>query len=489
MKVDFLNTPDERSIRRSTALLAAIFTLFVGVLAAIGAHASYTSASHGSTVLGDFGQIPVISDIRKLVLGDTANANPDKSPDGRLNIMLFGIGGAGHDGSQLTDTIILASIDTTAKRVGLLSIPRDTAYPLGGTRFQKINAVNAYAESSHPNEGAIVAAQDIGKLLGVRIDHVIKIDFQGFEKFINALGGIDIEVERDFVDPKYPTINDLWQTVSFRKGQQHMTGAQALIYVRSRHGSNGEGSDFARSRRQQLVMNAVRDKLLSLGTLGNPKKIAELWGLVAGHIQTDLTAWDFVSLAPLASSIDREHIVNHVLTDDVDGELVAGNIEGAGYMLFPKKPDWSDIRSLAQNPFETKEERASQERPSELIRLEIKNGTTRTGFAAQAAASLKRNGYVVTATGNALQRGYERSVIFDLTGGKKPAELARLKKTLNASISSVSPTTLSTTSSHRIVYSDGLTAEPITASSSEFLIILGESSLGLFDQYASQTTP
>lgn len=489
MKVDFLNTQHERNGRRTTATLAVVFTLFVGILASIGASASYRAATHGTSVLGEIGNLPVIADIRKLVLGDPANAGPDNTPDGRMNIMLFGIGGAGHEGSQLTDTIILASVDMNGNRVGMLSIPRDMAYPLGGAHFQKINAVNAYAEQENPGGGAKDAAKAIGKLLGVRIDHVVKIDFQGFEKFVDALGGVDVDVERSFTDPQYPAPDDAWQTVSFKKGPQHMDGAQALIYVRSRHGSNGEGSDFARSRRQQIVIAAVREKLLSLGTLANPQKIAELWGVVSSHVQTDLSAWDFVKLAPLASRFDRNAIVSRVFTDDANGELYPANIEGAGYMLFPKKPDWSQIRELAQNPFETNEEMAAKDRPTEEVRVEIKNGTTRTGFAGQVAAALTKNGYVVTGTGNAIQRGYERTVIFDLTGGKKATELARLKKALDANVSSVLPAWLSDPSAQRVVYAEGMTAEPLTATSSEFLIILGESSLGFVDAYAGQATP
>lgn len=483
MKVDFLEGSQERDARRTTVIIAAVFTLVVGMIAAVGASASYRSASRGTSVFGEVSNLPVIADIRKLVLGDDASAqDPTSTPDGRLNIMLFGIGGAGHDGSQLTDTIMLASIDLKEEKVGLLSIPRDMAYPLGGTRFEKINAVNAYAEQEHPGQGATYAAKDIGKLLGVRIDHVVRIDFAGFEKFIDALGGIDIDIERAFVDTQYPTADDRWQTVSFKKGPQHLDGTHALMYARSRHGSNGEGGDFARAHRQQLVLTAVRDKLLSLGVLANPTKLAELWGVVSSHVQTDFSPWDAVKLSPLVTRINKDKIVNRVLSNDpTSGELIDTNLEGLGYMLFPRKPDWSEIRAIAANPFQTKEQAEAHERPTSVISVEIKNGTVRTGFAAQVSETLKQKGYTVTATGNAAQRGYEKTVIFDLTGGKKPEELARLKKLLDANVSSVLPAWLSGSTTQRVVYSEGMTAEPIAAASSEFLIILGESSLGLIN--------
>ncbi|MFH1078233.1 MAG: LCP family protein [Patescibacteria group bacterium] len=477
VKVDFLDTQHDKAARRMTVTIAVCFALFVAVLSAVGAGASYRSANRGTNIFMEIGNLPVISDIRRLVIGEGANAqDPTSTPDGRMNVMIFGVGGGTHNGSQLTDTIILMSVDLKGDRVGMLSIPRDLAYPLGGTQFQKINAVNAYAEQAHPGEGAQIAAKDIGKLLGVRIDHVVKIDFTGFEKFIDALGGLDIDVQRSFVDNTYPTDDEQWQTVEFTKGQQHMDGKRALIYVRSRHGTGGEGSDFARSARQQQVIAAVREKLLSAGTLLNPGKIADLWGVVSSNLQSDLSVWDMVKLAPLATRIDSSSMVTHVLTQE---ELNPANVDGS-YMLFPKKPDWSDIRTLAQNPFETKAEMEAKARPTEPVVVEVRNGTMHTGFAAGVGDILKRYGYTVSGMGNAVRRGYEKSVIFDLTAGKKPTELARLKKLLDANVSSVLPSWISGASSQRVVYSEGMSAEPVESTTTEFLIILGESSFGLF---------
>lgn len=485
-KVDFLNTEHDRIARRTTITTAVVFTLLVSVMSAIGAGVSYRSATHGTNVLIEIGNLPVIADLRRLVLGESANAkDPIATPDGRLNIMIFGIGGFGHEGSELTDTIILASIDTNDKKIGLLSIPRDIAFPLGNANFEKINAVNAYAELENPGQGSKIASKEIGKLLGVRIDHAVKIDFAGFVKFIDALGGLDINVERDFTDTSYPTLDDKWQTISFKRGQQNMDGARALIYVRSRHGNNGEGGDFARSRRQQQVMEAVRAKLFTPGLITSPQKISELWGIVSSHIQTDLSPWDMLKLANLARSFERSDVIMRVLTDEPDGELIPATVAGA-FMLFPKKPDWSEIRALAQNPFETDEERSAKTRPAETISVEIKNGTVRIGFAAQVADQLKKNGYAVNDTGNAVQRGYEKTVLFDLTGGKKAVELARLKKLLDANVSTVLPAWLDDSKTQRVVYAEGFSTENIKATSTDFLIILGESSLGLIGTVSSE---
>jgi LCP family protein required for cell wall assembly len=484
LAANFVEAPAERPLHRQTYIMGGIFALLVALVSGLGAYASYRSVQHGTTVLAEVGDVPVIADIRRLMFGssvDVAGDQPVKND--RVNVLLLGVGGEGHDGPQLTDTIMLASIDTKEKKVALLSIPRDTAYPLGGGRFEKINAVQAYAEQDYPGEGARRAADAIAKLLEINIDHVVRVDFSGFARFVDAIGGVDIEVERSFVDPQYPTADDKWMTVSFKKGVQHFTGDQALIFARSRHGSNGEGSDFARSRRQQLLMLAIREKLLSLQTLSNPTKMSALYSVVSSHLQTDFTLWDVLQFAPTAKEFSKERMTLHVLTDAPDGELVAANVAGA-FMLFPKQPDWSEIRELAQNPFATSTVAQIATEPvkpvvpeQDMIKLEVKNGTTRTGFASQVAAKLERSGYEIVAFGNALRRGYERTVIYDLTNGKKPAQLSGLRRLLQADVSTIAPTPDPADPKRpKMILNDGLAPERLSASNVDFLIILGEAS-------------
>ncbi len=486
LKINFLGTNAGQKARQTTIIAAGIFTLFVGLLAALGAGASYRAATHGTTVLSEVGQILTLSDITHFTWGGTVAdaANTFATPDGRLNILLLGIGGAGHDGSQLTDTIILASIDRAHKRVGLVSIPRDLAYPLGGGRFEKINAVNAYAEREHPGEGARLTANAFQKLFNIRIDRVVRIDFKGFTQFVDALGGLDINVTNSFTDYQYPTADNgpnphQYQVISFKRGLQHMNGKRVLEFVRSRHGTNGEGSDFARNRRQQIVLTAIRSKFLSLGTLSNPKKLTDLWTAISSHVESDISAWDLLKLAPLAIDYSSTRITSNVLTDAANGELVPTTVNGA-FMLFPKKPDWSQIRNIIANPFLTKKELAQQNRPQQATTVEVRNGTFRTGFASQVSKKLGRMGYTVDSTGNAVSRGYEKTVIYDLTNGKKTSELAQLKKLLDANVAS------SLTVGHGVRMENGKT-ETLNNTSTDFLIILGNSSTGLVNPYYATT--
>jgi LCP family protein required for cell wall assembly len=484
LSVDFLDAPVDQGARKKTVFIAVFFALFVGLLATLGAAASYRAATHGTSIFAEFGRLPGIAEIREFATGDGSigfNAQA-KTPDDRINVLFLGIGGEGHDGPNLTDTIIISSLDTKENKFAMLSIPRDLAYPVGNSQFRKINSVHAYNELNHPGQGAKKTAEDFSKLFAVRIDHVVRVDFNGFAKFIDALGGIDIVIERGFTDNSYPAPNFKYRTISFEKGPTHLNGDKALEFVRSRHGNNGEGSDFARSRRQQIVIHAVRDKLLSLGTLSNPKKMSELYSVISNNIQSDLSVWDMISLAPQITKINDQTTMR-VLTDAPDGELVPANVDGS-YMLFPRKPDWSEIRTIATNPFITKEQEKKALEPAAEVVLEIKNGTNYEGYAARVSQKMKSLGYQVPDIGNAKHRGYERSIIYDLTDGQMPEELVRLKKILDADIAKAMPSDIQD-SDKRSITTEDMAVETLTSPKTQFLIILGDSSLGLIQPYAT----
>lgn len=482
--MDFLGGENERLARRTTIWTASIFAVVVGLLAAVGAGASYRTATHGGSVLDELGNLPVISELRRLAWGGESDT-PVVDGD-RVTFLLLGMGGEGHAGSLLTDTILVATADLKENKVGIVSLPRDLAYPLGGGRFMKVNAVHAYAEQGNPGRGARDTADALEELLQTEIDHVVRVDFQGFVTLVDAVGGIDINVERAFVDYEYPTADDKWQTVRFDAGEQHMDGARALKYVRSRHGNNGEAGDFARNRRQQLAMLALKEKLLSAGTFVNPQRILKLYEAVAQNVQTDLSPWDIVKLAPLAQNLSHDGVTLTVLTDASDGELRPANVNGA-FMLFPRVEDWSEIREIVADPFKTDEERVVESTPTQPVTIEIRNGTYATGFAGTAADMLAGRGYTVAGIGNAKFRGYERTVIFDLTNGEKEDDLAKLKRLLDANVSTTIPEWVNDAAAHneadaslRVATDNGIQKEH-AAAGTDFLVVLGDSSRGLIE--------
>ena len=260
----------------------------------------------------------------------------------RINLLLLGIGGGKHDGPNLTDTIILLSIDPQSKRVSLISIPRDLWVK---DLNAKINSAYASGESKRPGGGLTLTKAVVTKVLGQKIDYGLRVDFNGFIKAVDMIGGIDVFVERSFEDKEYPLngkeadtcgnneeqLDELatassqldafpcrYETLSFQKGKQHMDGETALKFVRSRHGTNGEGSDFARSKRQEKIIKSFREKVLSAQTFLNPVRLISLYEVFKGSIDTDILPNELDDFIKLAKSLENSPLNTQVL--DSGGE-------------------------------------------------------------------------------------------------------------------------------------------------------------------------
>lgn len=357
--------------------------------------------------------------------------------DDRINVLLLGIGGAGHDGPELTDTIILASFKPSTSQVSMISVPRDLMVQIPGYGPRKINAVNAYAEQDKRGSGPAATTAVIEQIFDQKIDYYVKIDFASFEELINAIGGVNIYVDRSFTDSTYPTDNYGYQVLKFEQGWQRMNGETALQYARSRHGNNGEGSDFARATRQQKVITAAKDELLSTSTFLNPARINQLANVISRHVTTNMGIVDMVRLAKFAPDIDSNNIRSFVVNDAPGNALYSSYVNGA-YFLLPKKSDWSDLKYLAANIFEedidTTIEQKSLQAPTQETTVAVENGTFSIGLAAESAEILQSSGFIVENITNAERRDYAQTTIVDLTEGKKSVELSILEDYFDAAI-------------------------------------------------------
>jgi len=368
----------------------------------------------------------------------------------RINFLILGMAGAGYDGPYLTDTIIFASLNTKTNEIGMMSIPRDLSVPIPGNGWQKINYLNHYGEMREVGSGAEFAAKAIGELINQPIDYYIRVDFSGFQKLIDELDGLDIYVDNSFTDNEFPGPNNSYQTVSFEKGWQHMNGFNALSYARSRHGNNGEASDFARSARQQKVLIALKEKALSYDTFFNLRKIGALYDMYSNHVATNLTNTELIQLVKMAKKFKTENINNIVLDNSPSGVLYSAFINGA-YVLLPKDDSFFEIKNLAENVF-TKQEVVKYN----PIVIEILNGTKIEGLAYKTMVRLEAKGYRVAKFGNAPKQDYDKTVIYDYSNGAKNDELNKLKDFLKTNI---------------ILNS---TSEISNNSSADFIIILGK---------------
>ncbi len=443
--------------------ISPVTVAMVFVLAFLLGRVSGSEAA--SYALGGLGQLPFLGGVRHLI------SSPDRKltgeADDRINLLLIGMGGEGHDGPNLTDTLIVASIRPSDGQVAMLSIPRDLLVPIQDYGWKKINSVNAYGEAQDPGHGGDLIRTTAEGLLGIDIPYYVRIDFDGFRSVIDAVGGIDVYVERTFTDGSYPTYSHGLQKVSFQQGWQHLDGETALRFARSRHGNNGEGSDFARSKRQQKVLTALKDKMMSYKTLSSPSAVANTLSALQANVTTNLDVGEILRLARLAQDIDRENIKHEVLDNRPESVLV-DSVVGGAYVLLPKNNDWNELRNVASNLFELAEPPSQEELMTSLddgqevgdaAGVEIRNGNGETGGARDTAVELKKYGFRVVRIGNADSFDYARTVVYDLKNGNS-ANAERLRKIIpNVDIRKPSREVLATVD---------------TDTDTDYLIILGQ---------------
>jgi LCP family protein required for cell wall assembly len=289
----------------------------------------------------------------------------------RINIAFYGYGGSGHDGAFLSDSIMVVSIQPQASgppQVAEISVPRDWYVPIDlGNGHKYDGRINeAYSDgqtNTYPNRadifkgdmgGGTLANATLEKVLGIHIDHFVGIDFHAFQYAVDAVGGVDVVVEHTFTDYMYPhgecdTGDCALMTVHFNAGPQHMDGATALIYSRSRHSSdNGEGTDFARSRRQQIVLQALKQKMVSINGIA---KLPDVLGALGGHVLTDMGIGDAKSLYDLVKGVDSATI-SRLSIDDTNFLYECGYPSncGAAY-LFTHDTTFASIQHFVQSVF------------------------------------------------------------------------------------------------------------------------------------------
>ncbi len=218
---------------------------------------------------------------------------------------------------------------------------------------------------------------------------------------MDSLGGVTVDVDQDLYDPMYPKDSftedgyvktDAYTTFSIKKGTQILNGETALKYARSRETT----SDFDRSKRQQKLILAIKDKCLSLGVLTNPKKVSDLMSIAGNHIRTDLDVAAIKDLLEIAQGVDQTKIVNKVIDNDPKTGLLVSSSEGF-YHLVPKAGanNFSQIQKMVKNVFSADE---TTETANDLstTEVEVYNGSGVNGVAGKLAQQLKDDGLYVT---------------------------------------------------------------------------------------------
>lgn len=442
------HTPNPPVLRRRHKRLG--FLVLILVLAVIG-----------SAV---FGAVKLISKTNKIFTNQKSNIvervgrlfiGSDREligeTEGQINVLLLGMGGPGHDGPFLTDTIIVAQINPQTKNVVLVSIPRDFVIQLNGLGFRKVNAAYAFAETADEGTGGLAAIDAAERITGLAIPYYAAVDFSGFVKAVDHLGGIDVEIDRTFTDASYPDSNrGFLAPITFTKGWEHMNGERALQFARSRKGNNGEGSDFARSERQKKIILAVKERVIKLN-LTDLRTANNLLSDFTESFRTNLELHELVRLADLTKDIPADNVSS--LSLEPDGNLICQGLiedyENRVYVIQPcQGKTLKDIHTLlAETP-------ALPALTKEQAVIEIQNSTG-NNTALQAIAGLQNLRLDLKILSYKSRTPYERTIIYDNSLGKKPETRQFLQENFNFTFADL----------------------PYTNSTADFVIILGKDAL------------
>ncbi|MGH2464911.1 MAG: LCP family protein, partial [Candidatus Limnocylindrales bacterium] len=320
----------------------------------------------------------------------------------RLNILLLGVDQRAGDSTFNTDTMIVVSIDPVTKNVALFSIPRDTVdVPLpasaqgvfGSVYRGKINSLWTNARNrpdAFPGTGNArgynALKETLGTLYHLNVQYYVMVNFQGFKKVVDTLGGVTIDVQNPVVDDRYPADDGTDLRVYIPAGVQHMTGAQALVYARSRHGSN----DFDRASRQQRVILSIRQQANPQTVLAN---LQPLLDALKSSFKTDIPIDKLPALIQLSSQINTANIRSYVFSPPRYGT------EGYPGGIYSIEPNVALIRSTVANAFkiDPKLEQLRDAVSAENGTIWVVNGSGKSGQANTLVAYLEYEGLTAIA--------------------------------------------------------------------------------------------
>ena len=368
---------------------------------------------------------------------EQAVTTTDGATPERITVLLLGVDQRPDDPSPpRTDNIIVLTIEPESGEVGMVSVPRDMFVSIPGFDYSgKINTAYPIGESSkYPGGGGALVKKTVSELLGYPIDYYVKINFDGFVKIVDLIGGIDVVVPKTINDEEYPTIDYGIETFHIDAGPQHLDGETALKYARTRHADD----DFQRARRQQQILLAVKDKLVE-NKLMTTLHLLDLVRLMSDTVEHDIPPMELPGLLALASKMQISNVNQLVLdtryaqivTHDTLGWILVPNrakIRPAMDAFFAGQPtvDEANVEALAQqqarqeadlarqqvrNDFQTQAETQRRQLAEEGARLVVRNGTSNPVLAAQAADWLTREGFNVVNYGQADRTDYPRTVL------------------------------------------------------------------------------
>ncbi|MBI4034402.1 LCP family protein [Candidatus Saccharibacteria bacterium] len=416
--------PEKKLTKRQIIKRLALVSLILLLVASgfIG-YRLYTTKNH---VLAGGGFAPAVCN------GDVPLDQLNQEGDGRVNILLTGIGGPGHDGPNLTDTILIASLDPINDRADLISLPRDlwVALPTGG--YNKVNAAFAFGregskaikDKDRVKDGWKLLDKTLEPVIGIPIHYHVTANFQAFKDIVDAIGGVTVKVPQDLVDPSVAWENNYNSTIA-TKGLKKFDGQTALLYAKSRETS--PRGDFDRAERQRLLLTAIKTRILSTSTLSNPIKIIKLLDSVDKNVFTDFSTPDIKCLFEQITEVPTKKIKSLDIVTPPHQLLSGGlfNFKTGGYGGCAPGPQCVSIQMPTAGPFNYGRLKAFLRQTltdgfitRENARLALYNATSQSGLATRQAKALRTNGYKIESVANAAETtNPAATVLVDLSKG------------------------------------------------------------------------
>ena len=351
---------------------------------------------------------------------------PALTDNNTINFLLIGHD-QGSPTSFRTDTLVTVILWPKDGQVSMISIPRDLWVYIPTVGMDRINTAYEYGVGNYPGGGAALLRDTIAYNLGIRIDHMAMVDFSGFSRIVDTLGGIDVPVACPYtdwrlIDPSYdPNDPNNWAEYTVQSGMIHMNGDLALWYARSREAS----SDFDRGRRQQEVLRAIFAQALKTNTLS---RIPQLYSDFSSTITTDLGLADIVKLALYAPKLTNANIRGFYIRPPYVSAWVT---PGGADVLLPNQPSLQQFLVEATTLSTTSTQR-------DAISIQVENGTSFNGWDSLAASRLNYAGYQASIA-NADRQNYSNSVLIDMSKSQDP----NARKIILANLGLVSASILS----------------------------------------------
>lgn len=338
------------------------------------------------------------------------SALPPLTDNETINFLLIG-SDKRPGASYRTDTLVIAIVWPKEGQVSLISIPRDLWVYIPTVGMQRINTAYQSGEiGDYPGGGAGLLKESIAYNLGIRIDYTAMVEFDGFRRIVDTLGGIEIPVACAYtdwrlIDPSYdPNLEENWWLYTVGPGQVHMDGDLALWYARSRSKSN----DFDRGRRQQEVLRTIFQKALQTDTFS---KIPQLYNDFSSTVITDLSLADMLLMTPYAVNFTNANIRGYFIRPPL---VTPWTTPGGASVLLPSEAELKQmlIEATTLSTFAV---------VRETITVEVQNGAAFETLEALASSRLNYAGYQ-TISSPADRRDYTTSVLVDFTPGQDPTQ-------------------------------------------------------------------